>query len=90
MSKILDIDDLKCINKALDNYLSSKVIDGVTVRNINKLTKIFDSKDQVYTYRSENFKPDFLKLLKEALNHYCTQSQDVTAMELLKELQLNH
>jgi hypothetical protein len=63
--------------------------DRETVRNIRKLSKIFDPKNQVYSYRSENFKPDFLKLLKEALNYCCTQSQDVTAMGLLKELQLN-
>lgn len=90
MSKILDTDDLQCISKALDQYLSSKVHDGETARNIRKMSKIFDPKDHIYDFKAENFKPEFLQLLKDALNYYCTQSPDTDAMNLLKELQLDH
>jgi hypothetical protein len=74
--RYLDVSEVACISKALKHYRKRKR-SAKTLRDIGKLIKIFAFGKQYYfdsKKPSEKFKPEYMKLLKAALNAYCNQS----------------
>jgi len=90
--RYLDVSEVACISKALKHYRKRKR-SAKTLRDIDKLIKIFSFGKQYYfdsKKPSEKFKPEYMKLLKAALNAYCNQSPAPTdvavALALLQRL----